>query len=134
MSLPIGLAPQLLRDVDRIDAHVVPPGGLVAAVVELAMMGATERDGELVADLAAHGAWLGEADMVRVRRSDAAQQARLGRDVAQMLLVANAVGLWERERALFDASAKRRLVDGGGASMVSGSGWAGADFVAGDGG
>ena len=51
MSLPIGLAPQLLRDLEWIDAHIVPPSGFAAAVVEFAMMGATERDGELVADI-----------------------------------------------------------------------------------
>ena len=76
-------------------------------------MGAAERDGEFIADLAAHGARLREADMVRVRRYGAAKQARLGSDVAQVLLVAHAVGLWEGEDALFDASAKLRRVDGG---------------------
>ena len=77
MFLPIGLAPQLLRDVDRIDAHVVPPGGFVAAVVEFAMMGAAERDGELVADFAAHGARLGEANVMGIGGRGAAEQARL---------------------------------------------------------
>ena len=97
------------------------------------MMGTAERDGELVADLAAHGVGLGEADMVRIRRCGAAEQARLGSDVAQVLLVAHAVGLWEGEDTLLDVPAKRRLVDGGRRLTVAESGRAVADFAAGGG-
>jgi hypothetical protein len=32
--------PQLLGNLEWLDAHVVPPGGFVAAVVKLAMVGA----------------------------------------------------------------------------------------------
>ena len=75
--LTAGLYPKFSRDVDGIDAHVVPPGGFVAAMVKLAMMDAAERHGEFVTDFAPHGARLGEADMVRIGGRGAAEQAWL---------------------------------------------------------
>ena len=33
-------APELSRDLDRIDPHIVPPGSLVPVVMKLAMVGA----------------------------------------------------------------------------------------------
>jgi hypothetical protein len=80
----------------------VPPGEFVANVVELAMMGAAEGDGELVADLAAERLGLGEADVVGVGRDGAAENARLRRHVAEMVLVAEATGFAEGEGALVD--------------------------------
>ena len=44
----------------------MPPSAFVADVVELAMMGAAERDRELVADFAAKRLRLGKADVVGV--------------------------------------------------------------------
>src|SRR6266849_598966 len=48
-----GPVPELRGDLDRIDAELFPPERLAARAVELAVMQATERDGEFVADLAA---------------------------------------------------------------------------------
>ena len=81
----------------------MPPGGFVAAVVKLAMMGAAERYREVIADLPPKCPRLREADVVSVGGRRAAQQARLRGDVAQVLLVADAQGLAEGQGALVDA-------------------------------
>ena len=51
-------------------------------------MGPAQRDGELVADLAAHGLGLGMAQMMRIGRPAVAKQARLRRHKPQMISVA----------------------------------------------
>jgi len=48
----MGLEPQCARGDGRINTNPMPPGGFVTAMVDFAMMASTERDGELVADLA----------------------------------------------------------------------------------
>ena len=84
----------------------MPPGAFVADVVELAVMGAAEGDGELVANLAAERLGLGEADVMGVGRDRAAENAGLRCDVAEMVLVAEAAGFAEGEGALVDPVAK----------------------------
>ena len=84
----------------------MPPGAFVADVVELAMMGAAEGDGELVTDLAPESLGLGEADVMGVGRDRATENARLRCDVAEMVLVAEAAGFAEGQRALVDPVAK----------------------------
>ena len=81
------LLPEFLRDRERINAQVIPPGGLVAGVVELPMMGATERYGELIAHLLAHGTRLHEAKVMRVGWGAAAEKAGLFADEEEMILV-----------------------------------------------
>ena len=70
------------------------------------MMGTAERDCELVANLAAERLGLGEADVMGVGRGGATENARLRCDVAEMVLVAEAAGFAEGERALVDPVAK----------------------------
>lgn len=74
----------------------MPPGTFATSVVELAVMLAAKRHDELVADLGTEGCRLGEADVVCIRRVAVADDARLRRDVAQMVLVADAFGLTQR--------------------------------------
>jgi len=62
-----------------------------------------ERDGELVAGLAAERARLQVAQVMRVRGLAATDQAGLLGDVAQVFAVAVATGCRDRERALVDA-------------------------------
>ena len=57
--------------------------------MKLAMMSAAQRHRELVADLAAQCAALCKAQVVRVRGLAAANQARLLRNKADMVLVAD---------------------------------------------
>jgi hypothetical protein len=46
----VRLIPKPFGDFQRVDIEVVPPCNLVAGLVKLPVMTATERDGELVAD------------------------------------------------------------------------------------
>src|SRR5262245_13058631 len=68
-----------------------------------AMMPATERDHEFIADLATECARLGKSEVVGIGRLATAQQARLLRDVAQVHPVAIAPRRRDREGALVDA-------------------------------
>src|SRR5262249_41571901 len=67
------------------------------------MMPATERDCELIADLAAERARLRETEVVGVRGLAAAHETCLLGDIAQMLPVAIAAWGRDREDALVDA-------------------------------
>src|SRR5262249_5826031 len=71
--------------------------------VELAMVQAAERNGELVADLAAERELLGEAHVVWLGGLASANQAGSGGDVLEMLLVAEPPGFRAREDTLVDA-------------------------------
>ena len=62
----MAVQPQRAGNRRRINAELFPPGGFIAVAMHLAMMAATERNGELVTDLAAQRAALGEAQMVSV--------------------------------------------------------------------
>jgi hypothetical protein len=75
------------------------------------MMAATERDRELIADLAAERTWLGKSEVVGVRGLSAADEARLLGDIAQVLPVAIPPRRSDGEDALVDAL---RLIGGGG--------------------
>ncbi len=57
------------------------------------MMDAAQRNGEFVAHLSAHGARLGEPDVVRLAGLPAADGASLRGDEAQVLLVPEAAQL-----------------------------------------
>jgi hypothetical protein len=59
----------------RINANVLPPSGFVARAMGLAMMAPAQRHYELVTDLAAERAALGEAQVVGVCRPAATNQA-----------------------------------------------------------
>ena len=72
------------------------------------MVDAAERDRELVARLAAERHRLHVAQVMRVRRLAAADQAGLLRHKSQMVPVAIAAGGGDREHALVDAG--RRLI------------------------
>jgi hypothetical protein len=47
----MALFPKRLRYLHCIDFQVLPPAGLVAGLMKLAMMATTEWDGEFIADL-----------------------------------------------------------------------------------
>jgi hypothetical protein len=76
-----------------------------------AVMSATEWDRELIADLAAERTRLRESEVVGVRGSAAADEARLLGDIPQVLPVAIATWGSDREDALVDAL---RLIRGSG--------------------
>jgi hypothetical protein len=67
------------------------------------MVPSAERDSELVTDLAAERAGLGESKMVGVGRLAAAHEARLLGDIAKVLPVAIATRSRDCQHALIDA-------------------------------
>ena len=77
-----GLFPKLASNRDRVDPHIVPPRRLIAAVVDLTVMFAAERNRKFVTDLAAERAHLGKAEMMRIGRTRAAKKTGLRADMA----------------------------------------------------
>src|SRR5262245_20938096 len=95
--------PEPAGNLDRVDAGLPPPRALVARAMHRTMMPATERDRELIADLAAERTWLGKSEVVGIRWLAAAQETRMLGDIAQVLPVAIAPRGSDREDALIDA-------------------------------
>ena len=96
------LKPQCASHCGWVYSGVPPPSGFIPATVQLAMVPAAERDGELVADLAAERARLGKSQMVSVRGLSAANQARVLGDRPDVLPVADPTSLRQGQQALVD--------------------------------
>ena len=77
--------------------------------MNLAMVSPAQRDGELVADLAAEGLQLRKPEVMCVRGLSAADQARLFGHEPHMVLVTNAARFGKGKRALVDAARTRLL-------------------------
>ena len=86
----------------RIDAGRIPPCGFVAVTMDLAVMAPAEWHREFVAHLAAERAALGKAEVMRIRRLTAANQARLLGDVSDVLAVTDAARFGQRQHTLVD--------------------------------
>ena len=71
--------------------------------MHLAMVPSTQRDCELIADLATERPGLGKAQMMRVRRAATADKARLLGDMADMLAIANTARFSQQQCAFVDA-------------------------------
>ena len=71
------LQPQAASRGGWIDISLVPPHRFITTAMNLTMVSATERDRELVADLAAERRGLGKAQMMGIGGAAAADQARL---------------------------------------------------------
>ena len=96
------LQPQHAGGDGRINPSAPPPCGFVAAAVDLAMMPAAQRDGELIADLAAERPALGKSQVMGVRGLSAANQARVLGDRPDVIPVADPARLRQGQRALVD--------------------------------
>jgi hypothetical protein len=70
-------SPQLARDLDRVDAGLLPPRPLIADPVNLAVMRPAQGRDEFIADLAAQRTRLHEAQVMRVRWRSPTHQTRL---------------------------------------------------------
>ena len=73
----------------RIDTALSPPSGFIATAMDFRMTAAAERDGELIADLAAECRWLHIGDG-GVCRTSAADKTGIFGDRFDMSAVANA--------------------------------------------
>ena len=71
------LQPQAASRGGWIDTSLVPPHRFIATAMNLTMVSATERDRELVADLAAEGWCLRKAQVVGIGGAAAADEAWL---------------------------------------------------------
>src|SRR5215510_4342283 len=98
----VGLVPKILGDFERVDLAIGPPGFFIGTLVQLPVMAAAERHGELITDFEAQGARLRKAQMMRVARLSSADQTRPGSDEFEMGLVTQPLGLGYGELALVD--------------------------------
>ena len=83
------LQPQAASRGGWIDTSLVPPHRFVAAAMNLPMVSATERDRELVADLAAERMVLRKAQVMGVARLTSADDASLLGHKPHMVPIAN---------------------------------------------
>src|SRR5579885_2621047 len=82
--------------------------------MQLTVMTAAERHGELVAHLQADGAGLGKAQVMRIAGLPAADQTGLRGDEPEVVLVAEPFGLGDRKDALVDTAGREGLAGEGG--------------------
>lgn len=73
----MALLPKPSGDFQSVDFSLLPPSQFITGLVQLAMVAAAERHGELVADLRADGARLRKAEVVGVAGLPSADEARL---------------------------------------------------------
>ena len=92
--------PKHPRRRDGINSPPLPPGDLVVETMDVAVVGPAQRDGKLVADLAPHGAGLGELQVVGISGAPCADQARLRSDEFEVGFVAQPARLADGEHAL----------------------------------
>ena len=78
----------------------VPPRAFIAGLVQLPMMPAAKGDCKFIADLKPHRPRLRKAQMVGIGWLAAADQVGLAGDIAQVVLIAIAQRLADRETGL----------------------------------
>ena len=95
-------APQRASNANGVDASLVPPRALVAGAMNLAVVDAAERDHEFITHPPAQRSWLHEAEVVGIGMPSPANETRLFSNKPQMLFVAMASRLCNRNNALVD--------------------------------
>ena len=98
----MGLLPEATGDLQRLEFALLPPGWFIAGLVQRAVMAATKRHRELVADLHADGARLGKAEMVGIAGSPVTDEAWLRGHKVEMRPVADPLRLRDGKGALVD--------------------------------
>ena len=73
----VSLFPEPFGDFQRFDLEISPPCHLIAGLMQLTMMTATERDGELVTDFETQRSRLSKSQVMRIGRLTAADEAGL---------------------------------------------------------
>ena len=97
------LQPQRAGRDDWIDTGLDPPCGFIAATMNLAVVAPAQRHGKLIAHFSPERAMLREPQMMGIRGSTTANQARLFGHVLDVALVTKAAGLGMDQLALVDA-------------------------------
>ena len=73
----MALLPKTASGLKSIDPEALPPRNLIASLMQLPMMTAAERHGELITDFKTDGSRLRKAQMMRIGRLPPANQTRL---------------------------------------------------------
>lgn len=102
LCLRFTFRPKVLGNREWLDAQIIPPADLVPGLVKLLVVVSAKRHGELVADLQAQSPGLRKPQMMRVGRQLAADEARLRRDIPQMVLVTMSLGFANCQNTLVD--------------------------------
>ena len=98
----MGFLPKTSRNLQGIHPLASPPRAFIPGLMQLPMMAAAQRNGELIAHLEANGSGLCKPQVMRIGGLPAADDARLRRDEFQVCLVAQPFGFGNRELALVD--------------------------------
>ncbi len=98
----MGRKPQVSGFRDRVEVGSLPPPGFVAGAMNFTMMAAAQRDGELVAHLAAQSPVLRKAQVMSVGRLAAANETGMLGNEPDMLAIAKPTWFGEGEGALVD--------------------------------
>jgi|SRR5689334_15273386 hypothetical protein len=94
--------PQITSDNHRINARFKPPLSFIAATVNLAMVSPTQRNGELIAGLAAERTSLCKSQVMCVRWLPAADKARVFGNHSHVISVPNPAQFRDSQNALID--------------------------------
>jgi hypothetical protein len=94
----VGHRPKLQRDGERIEFPRSPPGWLIARAVDRVVMPHAKGHRVFIRDLHGHGARLGEADVMGLRRTSPANEAGMAGHKREVVSIANAALLRARER------------------------------------
>ena len=78
LRVELGLLPEALRGLQRINIEVLPPYAFVTAAMDLAMVTSAQRNGIFIAHLSTHGALFREFEVMCVRWLTTAGETRLG--------------------------------------------------------
>ena len=113
-------SPQLTSNLDRVDAGLLPPCPLIADAMNLPVMDPAQGGNEFIAHLPAECTRLREAQVMGIGRFSPAHETGLLGDKPEMLFVAIATRLGNRQHALVDGPGRiislgiRRSLLGGG--------------------
>src|SRR5262244_4483602 len=91
-TLPCVCCPESRRNWQRIDIELLPPCGLIARAMKLAVVDPTNRHGELVAHSVSKRTRLGKREVMRIRRYAATHKTRLPQYELPVVLIAQADG------------------------------------------
>jgi hypothetical protein len=73
----VRLFPKPIGSLQGVDVEALPPGHFIAGLMQLPMMTATQRHGEFVADFETQGYGLSKAQVMRIARLPATDEAGL---------------------------------------------------------
>src|SRR5204862_472110 len=106
----VGFPPKDRRDREGIDLLVLPPGTLVALLMEFSVMQPAHGNREPVADFSAHRPLLCKLDMVGIRWGSAADKAGLRGHKLQVVTVALRRWLADDDDRVFTSIDMQRVI------------------------